>query len=145
MQRCGRMPRPCEPVLRVKRLIWWEMSRSVSVALGASHARLCLGGGPTLPPASGLLLVAVIGVFSALWRRWLLGFYASPYGPSETRPLHNPPPCFHYRVYRVASAMNMSASIRGGAHPVIMDALAEMPEAGNAKCRCEYKYKCTIL
>ena len=72
----------------------------------------------------------------------VLRFAVQTFGDS---PLHNPPPCFHYGVYRVASAMNMSASIRGGAHPVIMDALAEMPEAGNAKCRCEDKYKCTIL
>ena len=124
------------PILRanryLERLIWWEMSRLVSSALGASHVRLWLGGGPTLPPASGLLLVAVVGVFSALLRFCQLGNRGFVWRTFGDSPLAQPPTLFSLPSYLCRfRCQSLVTSANGGAHPVIMDALAEMPEAGN--------------
>ena len=62
-------------------------------------------------------------------------FFAPSYRPSEAATRTTPHPSFHYRVSLVAFATDTGVSVRGGAHPAIMGALAEMPEAGGIQVR----------
>ena len=70
-----------EPLYFGERLISHHLSRS-GFPLGT--LRLQLGRGPTLSPASGLLLVAVIGVFSAPFHSFIFGAISFVSGPSES-------------------------------------------------------------
>ena len=131
---CGRMTRPILRANRyLERLIWWEMSRLVSSALGASHARLCLGGGPTLPPASGLLLVAVVGVFSALWCICQLGNRGFVWRTFGDSPLAQPPTLFSLPSLSCRFRYQYECLHSGRRSPGEKGiALAEMPEAGKS-------------